>query len=327
MPADWATLRAYADDQADLLTRGQCLRAGVTDEVIEHRLRTRRWRRVHPGVYLTAVGRADWLVRAMAAFLRAGPGAAFTGECAALLWGLRRDPPPRIELAVPATRNPTSPGDAVRIRRRHRLDSVVDDLAYPWRTTVPVTVLDVAAGLGADAALAVVARAVQGERVGVGQLRAELARRGRHRHGPLLREVLGDVADGAHSVAEIRYVRDVERAHGLPVAERQAPSAAGARRLHDNRYAAYGLVVEVDGRLGHESWADRVRDGRRDRQVLPTHGVTLRVFWPDVVLTPCTTAVEVAAVLAARGWRDRARPCRRRGCVAGPRTGRRTSPA
>ena len=33
---------------------------------------------------------------------------------------------------------------------------------------------------------------------------------------------LGDVAAGAHSPLEYRYVRDVERAHGLPAADRQA---------------------------------------------------------------------------------------------------------
>ena len=36
----------------------------------------------------------------------------------------------------------------------------------------------------------------------------------------------------------------------------------GRRRRHDHEYTAYRLIVEVDGRLGHEQWADRVRDGQ-----------------------------------------------------------------
>jgi hypothetical protein len=135
----------------------------------------------------------------------------------------------------------------------------------------------------------------------------------------LLTSVLADVADGAQSGAEVLYVRDVERAHGLPVATRQGPSDRGPRRYRDNLYGAEVLVVEVDGRLGHELWSDRVRDGRRDREVLAGDQVTTRVFWSDLALTPCRTAVEVAAVLTRRGWTGRPHRCRKRACEV-PRT-------
>jgi hypothetical protein len=41
--------------------------------------------------------------------------------------------------------------------------------------------------------------------------------------------VLRDVAEGAYSVLERRYLRDVERAHGLPAGRRQV------RASHDGR--------------------------------------------------------------------------------------------
>ena len=123
-----------------------------------------------------------------------------------------------------------------------------------------------------------------------------------------------DVEDGAQSAAELLYIRDVERAHGLPVAVRQAPSHVGRSRLHDNEYVEQRLIVEVDGRLGHERWADRVRDGRRDRQLLTTARLTTRVFFADVALDPCRTAAEVGAILTGRGWAGRPRRCRRAGC-------------
>ena len=131
----------------------------------------------------------------------------------------------------------------------------------------------------------------------------------------MLRTVLQDVDDGAESGAEVLFIRDVERAHGLPTATRQAKSDRGSRRYHDNRYDPYRLLVEVDGQLGHEMWADRVRDGRRDRQVLAGDLTTTRVFWADVAVTPCATAAELAAILTRRGWTGRPRACRRRDCA------------
>lgn len=109
-------------------------------------------------------------------------------------------------------------------------------------------------------------------------------------------------------------MRDVEKAHGLPNAIRQSPSDRG-RRHHDSEYDEYGLVVEVDGRLGHELWSDRVRDGRRDRRILGASKVTTRVFWVDVAVTPCQTAMELAAILRSRGWTGGARACRRTACA------------
>lgn len=120
---------------------------------------------------------------------------------------------------------------------------------------------------------------------------------------------------------EIRHVRDVERAHALPAGARQAASDAGARRYHDNDDPGLGVIVEVDRRVGHEGWADRIRDGRRDRQVAPTGRFTTRVFWPEVWVTPCDTAVELAALFRSRGWPGTPHPCRRRSRSLGRRVG------
>jgi hypothetical protein len=52
-------------------------------------------------------------------------------------------------------------------------------------------------------------------------LLGRLSLRPRHPARELLATVLGDVADGAESAMELRYLRDVERAHGLPRGRRQ----------------------------------------------------------------------------------------------------------
>jgi hypothetical protein len=63
---------------------------------------------------------------------------------------------------------------------------------------------------------------------------------------------LADVADGVLSPLEYRYVRNVERAHGLPTAKRQVLIVRGGQRQYlDNLYQAFGLGVELDGQAYH----------------------------------------------------------------------------
>lgn len=323
MAVNWGLLRACADLQAELVTIIQCRAVGLTDDAVRWRVNSRRWVRVHSGIYLTKPGRSGIDLAHWAALLRADPGiariplgmdhvpqAALSGESAACEWGLLTPAPARVQLIVPARRRVGSwPG--VTVLRRRDFDRVMASFGAP-RTTLRATILDCAEHGDADAALAWVAKAVQSRRATVDQLRMELSERSRHRHRPLLRECLAVVATGAESTAEVRYIRDVERAHGLPVGLRQLTSVAGR---HDNRYPDFRLIVEVDGRLGHERWSDRVRDGRRDRIVAADGTHTTRVFWSDVAITPCMTAVELAAILKVGGWSGAAKPCRAAGCA------------
>ena len=63
------------------------------------------------------------------------------------------------------------------------------------------------------------------------------------------------------------YLRDVERAHGLSaVFRRQQPSRIH-RAVRDVWYSDFGVVVELDGRLGHTELG-RFRDMNRDCLVL-----------------------------------------------------------
>jgi hypothetical protein len=291
----------------------------MTEAALKWRVDSGRWVRLHEGVFLTRPGRAEWQLTALATLLvvdsaRRVGDAALCGATAAYLWGIASRAPRTLELVVPLRRAVKAPPGA-SVRRSSRWDDLVDDMAYPWRTTVPVTVLDVAGSGSAADALAVVSRAVQKELTTTSLLRQELGRRRGHRHGKLLASALVDVEEGGESGAEVLFIRDVERAHGLPAARRQSASDQGRRRYHDNEYDGFGLLVEVDGRLGHERWTDRVRDGQRDRQVLAQERVTTRVFWADVAITPCQTAVDVAAILRTRGWSGAARACRRSSCA------------
>jgi hypothetical protein len=314
VPTSRDLLDVVAAEQRGLLTRRQCLTAGMSDKAIRWRLERGWWAVVHHGVYSTQPGRDDWHTRALAAQL-AVPDSAWSHRTAAHVHGLLRDAPSTIELVVEAARRVTAPSGA-RMHRRAFVDRAVDDLHWPWRTTAAETILDVAESGSADELFALLGRAFQRSLTSEAEIRAALEGRRAHPWRSLLGLVLDDAADGAESAMEMRYVRDVERPHGLPEGRRQLPSPGAASRRHDIGYEAQRVLVELDGRLGHEAQEDRIRDGLRDRRGATMGWLTLRAFWKDVALTPCNLAVDVGAVLGTRGWSGRPHRCRRQSCVA-----------
>ncbi|WP_260439681.1 hypothetical protein [Humibacillus xanthopallidus] len=181
------------------------------------------------------------------------------------------------------------------------------------RISLDDTVFDLAQGASLDTAVALIAKACQTGRTTVHNLRLTLQRRPDQTHRSDLSEVLDDIGAGAESSGERRYLRDVERAHGLPAARRQAPGPG--RTICDNDYEEQRLKVEVDGRLGHASWPAQQKDGRRDRTNATYEWLTVRVHWHDVAVTPCVTARDLAVILNQRGWQGGARPCRRCDCA------------
>ena len=52
------TLRYLAGNQSGVVSRPQALRAGLTVDMIKFRVRSGRWRQIHPGVYQD--GLAGW---------------------------------------------------------------------------------------------------------------------------------------------------------------------------------------------------------------------------------------------------------------------------
>ena len=117
-----------------------------------------------------------------------------------------------------------------------------------------------------------------------------------------LHAVLHDVASGAYSLLEHRYLTRVERPHGLPRGRRQAGFRGERRRgFRDVHYAAQKLVVELDGRLGHEWAADQWADPERDLRSATEDLQTVRLGW-GAVAAPCRLAPLVGRVLQVRGW-------------------------
>lgn len=128
------------------------------------------------------------------------------------------------------------------------------------------------------------------------------------RGGALLKDAVAAASGGAESTLEARYLHEVERAHGLPAADRQFRTRRSVRS--DAAYRPYLVLVELDGRQGHEDrW--RQRDNRRDALSAAQGWVTLRFTWADVISDPCLVAETVASTLRTRGWDGSGQRCQR----------------
>jgi hypothetical protein len=300
--------------QHGILTRHQALACGLSDEAIDARLRSGRWQRVGWGVYATFTGEVPRLALLCAAQLAVGRSSILSHESAAELIGLLDEPAGAIHLTVPTDCHlPGKPG--IVLHRSVRWEKARHPSRFPAQTRVEETVLDLVESAGSlEQAVAWLTRACGRRLTTAGRLLSAMGERKRVRWRRELRAILGDVRAGVHSPLELRYLRSVERAHGLPRGDRQADRArAGGRYYDDVRYAAFGVLVELDGRLGHLDDM-RFRDLRRDNAAVESGAVVLRYGWADVTHRPCTVAAQVATVLRARGWLGQLRPCGR--CVS-----------
>lgn len=299
-------LDELARRQAGIVTRKQALAGGLSDEAIAGRLRAGRWQRVHRGIFATFTGPLPRASRMWAALLAAGPEAMLSHETAAELIGLIDRPTGgAVHLSVPHGRQVVAPPGVV-VHRVPAPGWARHPAASPPRTRVEDTVIDLTqASRNLDEAVGWLVRAVSGRLTTGPRLAGAMRLRLRLRWRRELSDAVADAADGCHSVLELRYLRTVERAHGLPRAVRQGRRD---RWYDDVTYAEFGVVVELDGKSAHR--ADAVfRDHRRDNAAVLSGRRVLRYGYPDVVERPCVVAREVAEMLAAGGWRSAPRRC------------------
>jgi hypothetical protein len=296
-------------DQDGVLTRAQALRTGMTAKQIVAALSSGRWQRLHTGVYATFSGEPGRRCALWAAVLRAGPGAVLSHQTAAELHGLGGALSATIHLTVPSGHWVT-PISGVAVHYSRRVAEARHPVRTPPQTRIEETVLDLAAGSASlDEALGWLFRACGSRKTTPDRLAAALALRCRMRWRAELSAALGLGADGVHSLLEFRYVTRVERPHGLPDGTRQyRVTRSGRHQYQDVTYQAYGVAVELDGRVAHPE-ERRWRDIRRDNASAVDGQQTLRYGWADMRDRPCGVAAEVGAVLSGHGWDGCLRRC------------------
>jgi hypothetical protein len=311
---------AYVLDAQDGVVTHAQARQYFSERQIEHRLApsSSKWQRMHRGVYATFTGKPSREARLWAAVLWAGGGAMLSHQTAAELQELTDKQEWMIHVTIPSARR--ARGNPMRGVIVHRSDQSRGVAVGEWKLprTVPAdTVLDLAgASPTIEDAYGWVSGAVTRGKVSVGELREALDRRKRFSGRAWLTDALADCADGVDSPLELRYVRDVERAHGLPKSVRQARRViAGEAHRKDISYEGYLTCVEMDGLTYHQD--KQHADRHRDNVNLAVDDIrTFRFDITDVTgIATCRSAALVATTLRRQGWTGNPHKCRKPDCT------------
>lgn len=286
--------------QAGVFSMGQAIDAGASREFVRRMVRDERYHRISEGLYST-LAEPSWLGWAWGGLLIGGQHATLGGRAAGHLWGLWNDKPQTIDVWA---RRPSRRADGRW--RFHR--GVRAGRLEPSRLPAARALIDVLSEAEPSEVEGLLLDALRTRKVSAKKVREALQETPRLRHRALMVQVIDVAGAGAESALESRYLRDVEQAHSLPSAERQSSVSSGTRS--DVLYADFGVVVELDGRLGHEG-SGAFRDAERDNAHSLAGYLTLRFGWRDVTRGPCSVAVTVREALAARGWSGDSGRCRR----------------
>jgi hypothetical protein len=293
-----------ASRQASAFSREQALAAGATDPMIARRLRSGRWTRTHPGVYVLTGSSPSWIQDVWCAWLAAGPAATVTHESALRLHGVERTAHRPITLTVRHGSHARVAGAIV-----HQ----IDDLAPAHVTSMnglPVSrvaraLVEVAATVGERRLGDMVDDVVWARRASLLRVSAclrQVARPGKPGIAKLAR-VLDARSDGPVPAGS-----DLERSMfgalavgGLPVPARQTPLPGRglAEGLVDASYSDARVILEADGRRWHTRIRDLAKDHVRDAEAARVGWETLRFVYEQIVEEPeevCATVADVRTV-------------------------------
>jgi Transcriptional regulator, AbiEi antitoxin len=267
-----------ASGQHGIVTRAQALDAGVTAREIERRLQKHALVREHHGVYRVGHRAPSTEASYLAAVLACGNGALLSKRAAAYLLRLIKGSPPRPQVVVPTQRRRRG----VETWRSH-VDprDATTHRAIPV-TTVPRTLVDLAAVLSAGVLARACHEAGVQHRTTPAQVEAVLARRPNSRGAANLRRVISGDVHVTLSKLERRFL-DVLREARLPLPETNR--SAGGSRV-DCRWPKHRLTVELDSYRYHGSRHAWEQDRRREREAHARGDQFRRYTYGDVFEHP-----------------------------------------
>ncbi|HUQ40857.1 MAG TPA: DUF559 domain-containing protein [Acidimicrobiales bacterium] len=277
----------------------------MTPDQVDWAVRSGEWNRVYRGVYIVGPVDPSWTMAAHAVLLACGPFATLSHETGACVWDFRGATRGLITVTTPPGGIRALPG--VHIRHSNYLPDAHIRTEKGLRVTSPIRTLFDYARAASEAQLESAihdARFRSLIRPGdLTRILEEMGGRGR-RGSALLRSVaekMGENSAPAESELEVRFIRDVLRAHELPSPEAQYRVDVGARTYRiDFAYVRELLAIELDGRRWHGSPGDRRRDSVRDAELRLLGWEILRFDWEDVTRRPHRVAQQILAALADR---------------------------
>jgi very-short-patch-repair endonuclease/predicted transcriptional regulator of viral defense system len=302
-----ANVATLARGQHGVVARRQLLEAGVTDAMLEVRLRAQRLRRLHRGVYLVGPLQPPRAAE-MAAVLAGGAGTHVSHTHAAALHRLLPPVGPPIHVTVQGV-------DCGRIAglRPHRVVRLtpeetgeVDGIPA---TSPARTLVDIANVVSRRHLEQAVAAAEEQRRVDPQRLAAYAAGMAARHGARRLLEVLQAGQEPALTDSEAEEVLlAIVRGGGLP--EPRLNVMVGGFRV-DFYWPEAGVVLEVDGFAVHGLPRRFEGDRRRDLRLAAVGLQVVRVTWSQITKEPGEVLALLAQVLARGAERGNRRAGRR----------------
>jgi hypothetical protein len=248
-----------ASQQQGVVTRTELLAAGISPAGITRRVSKGTLIPEFRGVFRVGHRAPNVKARYLAAVRACGEGAVLSGRAAAHLYGLIKGPPPPPEVTAAGPRRI----DGITTRRSRNIDrrdvTTFDGIPI---TTVPRTLVDLAAVLTPDELARACHEAEVRYRTTPAKVEAVLARRPNSPGARTLRSVLRGDVRVTLSELERRFLA-ILREEGLPLPRTNRP--AGGRRV-DCHWPEHGLTVELDSYRYHNTRYSWEQDRRRERE-------------------------------------------------------------
>jgi len=200
-----------------------------------------------------------------AALLAAGSQAVVSHQTAAERFKITDRQSSLVHVTIPASRH-IARLHGIVVHRSTRLEVARHPSLLPPRTRIEETVLDLVVEAATfDAAFAIACAACQRRLTTSGRLAEAMNKHKKMRWRAELSAAIAEIGSGVHSLLEFKYVRDVERPHGLPQASRQARSARDGRSSPAHQCGRRDWHYDAEIRLvGHRPQA--VSDGWPSRR-------------------------------------------------------------
>ncbi len=288
---DKVRVGALAGRQNGIVSRRQLMLLGLSERQVQSLVSSAYLHpRGLPGVYAVGHTAPSPVADLTAALLYAGPGAMLDGMTAAWWLQLVDRQPKTINVRTPRHCR-SRPGLGIRAR------STTD---RTWHRGLPVApiaqiLLDVACELTENRLRRVLAEAEYHGWLDLATLRPALGRghegstalrRALKRHEPRLAHT--------RSAFERRLLGLCER-HELPLPEFNSPLEG---YIVDALWREERVIVELDGRDGHHTWAQIQRDRERDLRLRALGFLVLRYVWRQVVHDAASVVADLTRALS-----------------------------
>jgi hypothetical protein len=299
MPVTHAIIDVAAT-QGGCILRRQILDLGMSPSAIDRLLRATDITPVVQGVYrvLPSSGWRSDLQAALAAI----PGSVASHQTAAILHDV-----PRIrdhKTTVTAHSRTTHFFPLVTVRRSHDLlPEHITDVDGFAATTLPRTVVDLAAVLGREHLDDIVEDLVLAKRLDLGDVESvisQVARRGKPGVGSI-RRVLEDRGTEKMPMSRLEKLGlSIVQGLSIPAPVREYPIPWASIRRFDLAWPEARLAVEWDSRTWHGGLRQMEEDRARDRLAIANGWVILRFTWDEVKKRPRNVGQQITSIVRSR---------------------------